>query len=45
MVWESVIVCITIYLLFGDYIKAKTRELELKNERQDEENDRGLDAS
>jgi predicted Holliday junction resolvase-like endonuclease len=33
------IICVTIYALFGDYIKELTRKLELENDRREIEND------
>ncbi len=38
MVWELVVICVTIYLLFSGYMKEKARELEIENDRRDDEN-------
>jgi hypothetical protein len=38
MVWELLIICMTVYILFGDYMKAKARGLEIENDRRDDEN-------
>jgi len=33
------IVCVTIYALFGGYVKELTRKLEIENDRREIEND------
>jgi len=38
MIWELLIICGTILLLFGDYMKQKARALDIENDRRDEEN-------
>lgn len=37
MIWEIAIICVTLYLLFGDYIKQKARELEIRNDQLEDD--------
>ena len=37
MIWELIIVCVTLYLLFGDYMKEKARYLEAETELMEAE--------
>jgi len=44
MVWETLIICITLYAIFGEYFRAKaewilecTREKEIENDRKETE--------
>lgn len=37
MIWETLIVCITVIILARGYIDQKTRELEIRNDMLDDE--------
>ena len=44
MVWETLIICITVIILTRGYINQKTRELEIKNEMLEDEHLGGDDS-
>jgi hypothetical protein len=37
MIWELLIICATVYLLFGEYMKAKSHHLEMEAELMEAE--------
>jgi hypothetical protein len=39
MFLETALICITVYALFGDYMKEKVRALEIENDRKEESHD------
>lgn len=38
MIWETIVVCITILILFGPFARQKAREIEIENDQREDEN-------